>query len=184
MIRHNIGHSNVYVHCFEVQNWQYHSSCIWIFLCSLTCHYKLNSHICLNWTIKVSVKWVMEFLSERYKIISTVHRGAFCQFPFWWIYYYGSNKSTGKETGETHLCAVYIKHRSNQTKHYHLQLQANPLKNVQKNFSIYGRNRIVPWHFFKILGWGFWGHWGRMMFEIEFWSSFTKIFSWVWKFGC
>jgi hypothetical protein len=28
-----------------------------------------------------------------------VHRGAFCQ-------YYGCNKSTGKETGKTHLCAV------------------------------------------------------------------------------
>ena len=33
------------------------------------------------------------------------HRRAFCQFPFQWIYYYGSNKSTGKETGKTHLCA-------------------------------------------------------------------------------
>ena len=29
------------------------------------------------------------------------------QFPFRWIYYYGSNKSTGKETGKTHLCALY-----------------------------------------------------------------------------
>ena len=37
----------------------------------------------------------------------TMHRGAFCQFPFRWIYYYGSNKSTGKETGKTHLCALY-----------------------------------------------------------------------------
>ena len=27
-------------------------------------------------------------------------------FPFRWIYYYGSNKSTGKETGKMHLCAV------------------------------------------------------------------------------
>ena len=36
---------------------------------------------------------------------NTVHRGAFCQFPFWWIYYYSSNKSTRKETGKTHLCA-------------------------------------------------------------------------------
>ena len=35
-----------------------------------------------------------------------LHRDAFCQFPFLWIYYYGSNKSTGKETGKTHLCAV------------------------------------------------------------------------------
>ena len=35
-----------------------------------------------------------------------LQRGAFCQFPFRWIYYCGSNESTGKETGKTHLCAV------------------------------------------------------------------------------
>ena len=34
------------------------------------------------------------------------HRGAFCQFPFRWIYYSHSSKSTGKETGKTHLCGV------------------------------------------------------------------------------
>ena len=28
------------------------------------------------------------------------------QFPFRWIYNYGSNKSTGEETGKMHLCAV------------------------------------------------------------------------------
>ena len=39
-------------------------------------------------------------------VCSTVQRGAFCQFPFRWIYYYGGNKSTGKETDKTHLCAV------------------------------------------------------------------------------
>ena len=38
--------------------------------------------------------------------IAGVHRGAFCQFLFRWIYYYDSNKSTGKETGKTHLCGV------------------------------------------------------------------------------
>ena len=36
----------------------------------------------------------------------SVHRGAFCQFLFLWIYYYGSNKFTGKKTVKTHLCAV------------------------------------------------------------------------------
>ena len=41
-----------------------------------------------------------------------MHRGAFCQFPFRWIYYYDSNKSTGKETGKTHLCAVIQKNSS------------------------------------------------------------------------
>ena len=34
------------------------------------------------------------------------HRGAFCQFPFRWIYFYGSNKSTGKYTGKMHLCGL------------------------------------------------------------------------------
>ena len=30
----------------------------------------------------------------------------FAQFPFRWIYYNGSNKSTGNETCKTHLCAM------------------------------------------------------------------------------
>ena len=38
--------------------------------------------------------------------IPEVHRGVFFQFPFRWIYYYVSNKSTEKETGKSHLCAV------------------------------------------------------------------------------
>ena len=38
--------------------------------------------------------------------LTPVHRGAFCQFLFRWIYYYGSNKSAGKETGKTQICAV------------------------------------------------------------------------------
>ena len=37
--------------------------------------------------------------------IKTVHRGAFFQFLFRWIHYCHSSKSTGKETGKTHLCA-------------------------------------------------------------------------------
>ena len=36
--------------------------------------------------------------------IEPLHRGAFCQFPFRWIYYYGSNESTRKETVKMHLC--------------------------------------------------------------------------------
>ena len=38
--------------------------------------------------------------------LPTLHRGVFCQFPFRWIYYYGSYKSTGKESGKTHICAL------------------------------------------------------------------------------
>ena len=37
-------------------------------------------------------------------LFTTPHRDAFCQFSFQWIYYYGSNKSTRKETGKMHLC--------------------------------------------------------------------------------
>ena len=38
--------------------------------------------------------------------VSPVHRDAFYQFLFRWIYCYDSNKFTGKETGKAHLCAV------------------------------------------------------------------------------
>ena len=47
-----------------------------------------------------TVKALTDFL------FTAAHRGAFYQFLFQWIYYYGSNKSTGKETGKTHLCAL------------------------------------------------------------------------------
>ena len=35
-----------------------------------------------------------------------LHRGAFCQFSFRWIWYCDSNKFTGKGTGKTHLCVL------------------------------------------------------------------------------
>ena len=38
---------------------------------------------------------------------AALHSGAFCQFPFRWIYYCHSSKSTGVETGKMHLCAMY-----------------------------------------------------------------------------
>ena len=44
-----------------------------------------------------------------------MHRGAFYQFSFRWIYYYGSNKSTGKETGKTHLCSLPLPNINNYT---------------------------------------------------------------------
>ena len=36
------------------------------------------------------------------------HWGAFCQFPFWWIYFCYSSKFTGKETVKMHLSAVQL----------------------------------------------------------------------------
>ena len=38
--------------------------------------------------------------------ILILHRCAFCQFLFRWIHYNGSNKSTGLETGKSHLCVL------------------------------------------------------------------------------
>ena len=46
------------------------------------------------------------FIRTTWNIHTTVHRDAFCQFLFWWIYYCHNSKSTGKETDKTHLCAV------------------------------------------------------------------------------
>ena len=39
--------------------------------------------------------------------VPTPHRGAFCPFLFWWIYYCHSSKYTGKKTDKTHLCAPH-----------------------------------------------------------------------------
>ena len=50
--------------------------------------------------------------------------------------------------------------RNEGASHYHLEVQANPQKMAQKTyaiFSIYGRNGIIPWPFFKILTWAFRG---------------------------
>ena len=46
-----------------------------------------------------SVIWLhAHYLSLPLYHYAPLHRGVFCQFPFRWIYYYGSNKSTGNET--------------------------------------------------------------------------------------
>ena len=39
-------------------------------------------------------------------VINAVHRGAFFQFPFRWIYYCHSRKFAGEENEKTHRCAV------------------------------------------------------------------------------
>ena len=57
-----------------------------------------KSYIC-QMTVLTQCAWPMS---------TTLHRGAFYQFPFRWIYYCYSSKSTGKETGKTHLCMQWI----------------------------------------------------------------------------
>ena len=44
--------------------------------------------------------------SQIQQTFKAAYRGAFFQFLFRWIYYYDSNKSTGKKTGKMHLCAL------------------------------------------------------------------------------
>ena len=67
---------------------------------------KCTSVHCMKWSPKKSTTSTQWKILKIWAISPTVHRGAFCQFPFRWIYYYSSNKSTGKETGKTHLCVV------------------------------------------------------------------------------
>jgi hypothetical protein len=45
-------------------------------------------------------------ISRKVHYIQNWHNAQWCQFPFRLIYYCGSNKSTGKESGKTHLCAL------------------------------------------------------------------------------
>ena len=68
-----------------------HLRIFWLFI-----KRKFDAHDAVN-IDKSSQNWIVD---------CTVHIGAFCQFTFWWIYYCHSIKSTGKETGKTHLCAV------------------------------------------------------------------------------
>ena len=83
---------------------------------SFICHHKiwklqasLIDGICLQHLLKVffslSPAWVeSSFLTSDSKQLwqsTALHRGAFCQFLFRWIYYCHSSKSTGKETGKS-----------------------------------------------------------------------------------
>ena len=63
---------------------------------------------------KLSCDWLVE-KSDSNKTCSdtrvlftlSMHRSAFCPFPFRWIYYCHSSKSIVKETGKMHFCAMY-----------------------------------------------------------------------------
>ena len=67
---------------------------------SLTFVININNYIYFNKVENVLIP------SAALKSHSTAHRGAFCQFPFRWIYYCHISKSTGKEIGKTHLCGL------------------------------------------------------------------------------
>ena len=90
------------------------------FKCFVTSFIAMYSPACNNYISHG--KWngmnlhpTMGFLTfiHQFVVFQLLHRGALCQFPFRWNYYYGSNKSTWKETGKTHLVRwsvpVYLK---------------------------------------------------------------------------
>ena len=62
---------------------------------------KESSGICLEVIVQLS----RIYQARSHQVVATLHRGAFFQFSFWWIHYYGSNKSTRLEIGKSHLCA-------------------------------------------------------------------------------
>ena len=68
---------------------------------------KLAKRTCVYWSTRCvndSVKnFNLDILKQHF---ITLHRGASCKFPFRWIYYCHSTKSTGKNTGKTHLYAL------------------------------------------------------------------------------
>ena len=65
-----------------------------------------------NWVLTARGRQPMKFVvyqpnvSKIISVFNPLHRGAFSQFLFRWIHYYHSSKSTGKETGKTHLCVL------------------------------------------------------------------------------
>ena len=73
-------------------------------------------HIGAHWCEIISKVVDSRFLLDSYLrqkqfkflIQNTVHRGTFCQFSFRWIHSCHSSKSTGNETGKTHLCALLM----------------------------------------------------------------------------
>ena len=79
--------------------------CRIIIFYEINCYLKSPKFLGYNdWVLAIVVSPKFSWLYSCIKL--SFDRGAFCQFPFRWLYYYGSNWSTGKETGKTHLCAV------------------------------------------------------------------------------
>ena len=62
---------------------------------------------CSNaWYTVESVDKLIKFHETLLTLYQILQRGPFCQVPFRCIYHCHSSKSTGKETGKTHLCVL------------------------------------------------------------------------------
>ena len=62
--------------------------------------------------------------------ISYTAQRCVCQFPFLWIYFYSSNKSTGKETGKTHLCVLVCSETKSKHRKYSSRMEILLFRNI------------------------------------------------------
>ena len=72
------------------------------------CHFMYVVNFWKLHKLTVSASHNQLMVSPSHDQLTTSHRGAFCQFPFRWIYYCHSSKFTGNETGKAHLCAPFL----------------------------------------------------------------------------
>ena len=80
------------------------------FLGMILCFYLFKrafaiAFLCKNCCIRVRktlTPWTLTLV-----IHLSLHRGAFCHFPYRWIYYCHNSKTTLEETVKTNLCALW-----------------------------------------------------------------------------
>ena len=68
---------------------------------------------------------ITDFSLTKVPLFQPMHRSAFCQLPFPWIYYWYSTKSTGKESGKMQLCAMVGRPIHSNFLRYHLYFRIN-----------------------------------------------------------
>ena len=91
---------------FSLPEWISTITFLLYFARALTAYYRMTHQIVFSYLF---LQLYYYNVSSHNAIFGTAQR-CVCQFPFWWIYYYGSNKSTGKEIGKTHLSALVFQH--------------------------------------------------------------------------
>ena len=62
-------------------------------------------HTILNQSKATLLRWIIQIIDKLWADLQSIAQRC-GQFTFQWIYHYHCSKSTEKETGETHLCAL------------------------------------------------------------------------------
>ena len=97
----------------------------------------------------------------------------FCQFPFGWIYYCHSSKSIGKETGKTHLCALWRLSQQKSTDKWVFNICCRLLwiKSHKCHNPIFSRYQLMFW-----LQQVFFYHRCFLIMKIDFFSTMMFLF--------